>query len=63
MLGHNHPETLRSISNLGITLWSQGKYAKTEAVHRQVLETRNTVLSRNHPEILANMSGIGNALE
>jgi cytochrome c-type biogenesis protein CcmH/NrfG len=33
-LGYEHPDTLASVSYLGMALSSQGKYEEAEAMHR-----------------------------
>ena len=38
VLGHEHPNTLTSISNLGNVLSSQRKYEEADAMHRRAFE-------------------------
>ncbi|PMD21295.1 hypothetical protein NA56DRAFT_528160, partial [Hyaloscypha hepaticicola] len=35
-----------------------GKYAEAEAIDRQVLQLRETVLGKEHPDTLTNMSNL-----
>jgi tetratricopeptide (TPR) repeat protein len=44
-LGREHPSTLTSMSNLALVLESQGKYEEAEAMNRQTLALKETVLS------------------
>jgi tetratricopeptide (TPR) repeat protein len=52
VLDKKHPSTLGSISNLAIVLRDQGKYEEAEEMHRQM---RETVLGKEHPDILASI--------
>jgi Tetratricopeptide repeat len=44
VLGKQHPDALRSMSNLENVLGDQGKYEQAEEMHRQALGLRETVL-------------------
>jgi hypothetical protein len=50
VLGHEHPSTLGSMSNLAIVLDRQGKYEEAEARRRQTLAQREKVLGSKHPD-------------
>ncbi|KAL6154046.1 hypothetical protein ACJBU6_07334 [Exserohilum turcicum] len=63
VLGSKHPNTLTSVSNLGLVLESQGKYEEAEAMHRRALEAREKVLGREHPNTLTSVSNLGLVLE
>jgi hypothetical protein len=62
VLGREHPDILTSVSNLANVLDSQGKYEKTEAMYRWVLEAQEKVLGREHPDTLTSVSNLSNAL-
>jgi tetratricopeptide (TPR) repeat protein len=62
-LGHEYPDTLTSVSNLGLVLSSQGKYEETERMHRQALKGREKALGREHPDTLTSVSNLGSVLE
>ncbi|RYP64315.1 hypothetical protein DL771_008817 [Monosporascus sp. 5C6A] len=62
-LGAEHPDTLKSVSNLGLMLSKQGKYKEAEAMHRRSLEGREEVLGREHPDTLASVNNLGLVLE
>ncbi|OCK99064.1 TPR-like protein [Cenococcum geophilum 1.58] len=47
-LGPEHSDTLDSINNLALVLWSQGKYGEAEKMHRRVLGVREKVLGLEH---------------
>jgi tetratricopeptide (TPR) repeat protein len=53
VLGPAHPDTLTSINNLALVLYSQGKYKEAEAINRQELEHTEKVLGPRHPDTLA----------
>jgi hypothetical protein len=53
VLGSAHPDTLTSINNLALVLYSQGKYKEAEAMNRQELEHTEKVLGPKHPDTLA----------
>ncbi|KAH1890714.1 hypothetical protein KXW12_005816 [Aspergillus fumigatus] len=53
-----HPDTLTSISNLGIVLARQGKYEEAEAMHRQALQGYEKVLGSEHPSTLTTMHNL-----
>jgi hypothetical protein len=42
--------------------WAQGKYEQAEEMHRQALGLSETVLSKEHPDILMSMSNLANIL-
>ena len=51
-----------SMSNLAKSLRHQGKYAEAEAIHRQTLRLRETVLGKDHPDTLMSMSNLAESL-
>ena len=59
-LGAEHPDTLTSISNLGLVLERQGKYEEAEAMHRQALEGYKKVLGPEHTSTLDTVNNLGN---
>ncbi|KAF2999044.1 hypothetical protein E8E15_000155 [Penicillium rubens] len=61
-LGREHPDTLTSVSDLGLVLSSQGKYDEAEAMHRRALEARENALGREHPDTLTSVSNLGDVL-
>ncbi|KAF2249223.1 TPR-like protein [Trematosphaeria pertusa] len=63
VLGREHPDTLVSVSHLGLVLESQGKYEEAEAMHRRDLEGSEKVLGREHPDTLASVSNLGLVLK
>ena len=62
VLGPEHPDTLSSVSHLGLVLSSQGEYEEAEAIYRQVLETREKVLGLEHLDTLSSVSNLGSVL-
>ena len=61
-LGARHPDTLSSISNLGLLLMAKGDLAAAEPLLREALEGRREVLGALHPKTLAaikNLSALG----
>jgi tetratricopeptide (TPR) repeat protein len=63
VLGSKHPNTLASVSNLGLVLEGQGKYEEAEAIERRALEARERMLGREHPDTLTSISNLGLVLE
>jgi tetratricopeptide (TPR) repeat protein len=45
-----------------ISLDHQGKYAEAEAMHRQVLQLSETVLGKEHPDMLDSMINLATSL-
>ena len=52
MLGKGHPDTLRSINNLAISLRQQGEFIEAKAMDRQTLQLTEKVLGKGYPNIL-----------
>ncbi|KAJ5851796.1 FabD/lysophospholipase-like protein [Penicillium soppii] len=63
VLGPEHPDTLTSVSNLGLVLNSQGKYEEAEAMHRRDLEGSEKILGPEHPHTLASVNNLGSVLD
>ena len=63
VLGPEHPDTLNSVSNLGLVLESQGKYEEAEAMHRRALKGYEKVLGPEHPYTLTSVNNLGLVLE
>jgi serine/threonine protein kinase len=58
VLGPEHPETLRTTSNLAAVYDLEGKYAQAEALDSQILEIRRRVLGPEHPDTLTSMMSL-----
>ena len=58
VLGREHPDTLRSASNLAYVLSSEGHYAEAEKSARETLEIQRRVLGPQHPDTLRSASNI-----
>lgn len=52
VLGLEYPDTLTSVSNLGLVLDRQGRYEEAEAMHWRALERSEKVLGPEHPDTL-----------
>jgi tetratricopeptide (TPR) repeat protein len=63
VLGQEHPDTLTSVSQLGLALGQLGKWEEAEAMHQRALEVREKVLGEEHPDTLASMSNLALVLE
>ncbi|KAI9856806.1 MAG: hypothetical protein M1813_008743 [Trichoglossum hirsutum] len=61
-LGREHPDTLRSISNLAEVFNSQGKCGEAEEMNPQTLMLRERMLGREHPDTLVSMSNFAMVL-
>ncbi|MGI8961320.1 MAG: tetratricopeptide repeat protein [Bryobacteraceae bacterium] len=62
VLGPEHPDTLKSINNLGTTLDEEGHYAEAERFHRQLLDIRRRTLGPDDADTLASMNNVANSL-
>ena len=58
ILGTEHPDTLKSMNNLALTYWSQGRQPEAEEMMAQVLKIRKRTLGTEHPDTLASMNNI-----
>ncbi|KAN0082306.1 TPR-like protein [Elaphomyces granulatus] len=57
-LGPEHLSTLRSMSDLALTYWHQGRWKEAEELEVRVMETRKTVLGQEHPDTLSGMANL-----
>jgi tetratricopeptide (TPR) repeat protein len=62
LFGPEHPDTLRSMSNLADTLRAQGELAGAFKLHEQVLGARWRLLGLKHPDTLSSTSHLANTL-
>jgi non-specific serine/threonine protein kinase/serine/threonine-protein kinase len=62
VLGPEHPDTLKSMSNFGTTLEEEGRFAEAEHLHRQLLEIRRRKLGPDHEDTLVSMNSLANSL-
>jgi eukaryotic-like serine/threonine-protein kinase len=58
VLGPNDPNTLRTMSRLGMVAYSEGKYAEAEALEKQALEAQRRRLGPEHPDTLQAMHNL-----
>ena len=58
ILGGEHPSTIIAMSNLAITLYSQGKLEEAAAMRREVLEKMQRILGGEHPDTITAMSNL-----
>ena len=58
-LGDDHPDTLRSMSNIAVVLQQQHKHAEAEKLHRQTLAARRRTLGRTHADTLESIHDLG----
>ena len=63
VLGNQHRETLKSISNLALLLQDQGKLAEAEALFREALVSRISALGGKHRDTLAAMANLARLLQ
>ncbi len=63
MLGDDHPKTLISLENLGISLENQGKYSEAEPYLREAMAGCRRVLGNDHPNTLEAIKNLGGLLQ
>ncbi len=63
VLGAEHPDTLYSVSNMGVLQSSQGKLVEAETYYREALERSRRVLGEEHPDTLTSISNLGVLLQ
>jgi len=54
--GDNHPDTVRSMNNLGVTYWRQGN--KSAALQEEVVHKSRQINGDNHPATLISMENL-----
>jgi tetratricopeptide (TPR) repeat protein len=58
VLGSEHPDTLRSRTRLGYSLWKQNKLAEAEQNFREIIEVEERVLGTENRETLFSRNGL-----
>jgi len=58
LMGEEHPDTLRSVSNLADLLCEKGDYEAAEPLYRRALEGREQVLGSQHPAALDSVNNL-----
>ena len=58
MLGKEHPDTLRSVSNLAELYRAEGRLAEAEPLYKRALEGRERVLGKEHPDTLTSVNNL-----
>jgi tetratricopeptide (TPR) repeat protein len=59
-LGHQHAQTLRSLSRLANTYFAAGRYQDAKPMFENILARRVEVLGRDHPDTLRSRSSLAN---
>jgi len=62
VLGPEHPDTLKSASNLVDVLYHEGHYAEAEKLDRETLDIKRRVLGPEHPDALVSMQNLASVL-
>jgi len=62
LLGKSNPDTLRSLSNLGMLLEAQGEVAEAEQMFTTCLEHRTATLGKNHAETLSSLASVAGCM-
>jgi tetratricopeptide (TPR) repeat protein len=57
-LGEEHPDTVRTMSNVGVLYRNQGRYAEAESILSKTLEVRRRVLGEAHFDTLVSMHNL-----
>ncbi|HEX3527640.1 MAG TPA: tetratricopeptide repeat-containing protein [Thermoanaerobaculia bacterium] len=63
VLGGEHPDTSRSLNNLGFLLWSQGDFAGARSYYERALAIREKVLGAEHPDTALSLNNLGALLQ
>ncbi|AUB83307.1 tetratricopeptide repeat protein [Candidatus Thiodictyon syntrophicum] len=58
VLGAEHPNTLKSVNNLGFLYEAQGRYGEAESLDRRALEVRERVLGAEHSDTLTSINNL-----
>ena len=58
ILGEEHPDTLKSISNLALIYRNQGRWKEAEELQVRVMEIRKRMLGEEHPGTLTSMNNL-----
>jgi tetratricopeptide (TPR) repeat protein len=61
-LGDEHPDTLRSMDNLALTLLNQGNLDEARALQEQVLAAKRRVQGDDHADTLVSMGNLASTL-
>ena len=60
VLAKEHPDTARSLNNLGIVQFTLREYAAAKQSHEQALAIRRKSLPPDHPDIAQSLNNLGN---
>ncbi|HEY0604685.1 MAG TPA: FxSxx-COOH system tetratricopeptide repeat protein [Herpetosiphonaceae bacterium] len=63
VLGGDHPDTARSLSNLANVFYGHGQYAEAQHAHAQALAIRQRVLGGDHLDTARSLNNLGTILE
>ncbi|KAI5785373.1 hypothetical protein FPQ18DRAFT_244661, partial [Pyronema domesticum] len=55
ILGEDHPDTLKAMNNLALTLQHQGRWDEAEKLQKKVVESSKVFLGEDHPDTLTTM--------
>ena len=58
LLGAEHPDTLRNMSNLAFTYFNQGRWNEAEQLQIQVMDMTKKILGADHPDTLTSMENL-----
>lgn len=58
ILGHKHPDTLRSINGLATSYSNRGQYQEAMDLFKQTLELQKQILGEEHPDTIQSMNGL-----
>ena len=58
VLGPEHPDTIRSVSNLGFLYYTQGRYSEAEPLLKRALAAFERVLGPEHPNTLTILNNL-----
>ncbi|MDP1774894.1 MAG: tetratricopeptide repeat protein [Methylobacter sp.] len=59
IFGKEHPDTAKTIDNLGCVYCNKGDFDKAEEYHHRALTIRKKTLENNHPDIAKSLNNLG----
>ena len=62
-LGPEHPDTARSLNNLGLVLWAQGDFAGARPLYERALAIKEKALRPEHSDTATSLNNLARLLQ